>query len=127
MRGLKLCYLSESAQRCQLLHIDRRVALRRRLDLSEPSMNPLLRIGNHPRAHHVQIDIHQTAVQMTISLDRRRMIAILPERAFALLALVVLLGSTTSDELHAVGNHLCIGVSDQQVNVIRSHDVVEHL
>jgi len=56
---------------------------------------------------------------MAIGLDRRPMIEIVPERAFALLALVVLLGGTTSNELHGVGNHLCTGVSDQQVNVVR--------
>ena len=41
---------------------------------------------------------------MGIDLDRRRLIPSVLGRAFALLALVVLLGGTTGNELHAVGN-----------------------
>src|SRR5690349_12060749 len=58
--------------------------------------------------------------------DRRRMTAIVPARSFALLALLVPLGGTTGNEQMLLAT-ICTGVSDQQVNVVRGHDVVQQL
>jgi hypothetical protein len=54
------------------------------------------------------------------------MIAISPECSLLTLASVVLLGSASGDELHALGNHVCACVFDQQMDVIACDHVIEH-
>jgi hypothetical protein len=81
---------------------------------------------DHSGANHVQIDINKTTVQVVVSLDRRRMIAIFPERAVASFPLIVFLPSAAGDQLHAIGDNVWSGVSNQKVNVIARHDVIKY-
>src|SRR5258708_269973 len=65
-------------------------------------------------------------MQVLVGLNGGGMIAILPECSLLTLSLVVLLGSATGDELHALGDDVCSSVFDQKMNVIGCHNVIEH-
>jgi hypothetical protein len=81
---------------------------------------------NHSRANHVQIDINKTTLKVLVSLDGRRMIAVFPECAVASFALIVFLATAASDQLHAIGDNLWTGVSNQKVNVVAGHYVIKY-
>ena len=48
-------------------------------------------------ANHVQVNVHQTAMQVLVGFDRSSMIAVFPECALPVLALVVFLRGAASD------------------------------
>ena len=81
---------------------------------------------NHSSANHVQIDINKTTVQVFVSLDRRRMIAVPPKCAVASFPLIVFLPTAAGDQLHATGDNIWTGVSNQKVNVVARHDVIKY-
>jgi hypothetical protein len=41
-------------------------------------------------------------------------------------ALIVFLATAASDHLHAIGDSVCIGVSNQKVNVVTGHYVIKY-
>jgi hypothetical protein len=55
------------------------VSLRRILDFLIPGLAPLPGVVDHSGAHHVQVDVRETARKVFVRLDDRRMIEILPE------------------------------------------------
>ena len=73
-----------------------------------------------------QIDIDKTTVQVVVNLDCRCMIAIFPECAVASFPLIVFLPSAAGDQLHAIRDNVCTGVSNQKVNVVGRHDVIKY-
>ena len=75
---------------------------------------------NHSGANHVQFDIDKTTVQVLVSLDSRRVIAVFSERAVACFPLIVFLPTAASDQLHAIANNIWTGISNQKVNVVRA-------
>ena len=77
--------------------VDHRVSLGRFLDLAISAGKPLCGVLDHPGSNHVQVDVHDTAVQMFVGADRRGVIAIFSERSMVLLALVVLLRRAAGD------------------------------
>jgi hypothetical protein len=81
---------------------------------------------DHSGANHVQIDINKTTVQVLVSRDRRRMIAIFPECAMASFPLIVFLPSAAGDQLHAIRDNVWTDVSNQKVNVVARHDVIKY-
>jgi hypothetical protein len=50
----------------------------------------------------------------------------LPECTGASCALIVFLPTTASDQLHAIGDNLWTGVSNQKVNVVAGHYVIKY-
>src|ERR1044071_9560170 len=78
---------------------------------------------HHAGANHIEVNVYETATQVLVHFDRSRMIAIFPEGSLLTLASVVLLGSASGDELHALGNHVCACIFDQQMDVIACDDV----
>jgi hypothetical protein len=89
-------------------------------------MRPITGMRNHSSANHVQIDINKTTLKVLVSLDGRRMIAVFPECAVASFALIVFLATAASDQLHAIGDNLWTGVSNQKVNVVAGHYVIKY-
>ena len=65
-------------------------------------------------------------MQMLVGLNSGGVIAIFPERALLAFALIVLLPSPASDQLHAIGDNFWIGVSNQKVNVVAGYGVIEY-
>jgi hypothetical protein len=68
---------------------------------------------DHAGAHHIQVDIDEAAMQMLVALDRRGVVAILPECTLAFLAPVVLLTRAPGNELHALRDSPFAGVLHQ--------------
>jgi hypothetical protein len=54
------------------------------------------------------------------------MITVFPECAVAPVAPVVFLPSAARDQLYAIGDHVCTGISNQKVNVVAGYDVIKH-
>jgi hypothetical protein len=54
------------------------------------------------------------------------MIAVFPECAVAFFPLIVFLPTAAGDQLHAIGNNVWTGVSNQKVNVVARHDVIKY-
>ena len=63
---------------------------------------------------------------MFVGLDSRGMVPVFPEHPMSVLALIVFLGGTTGDELHALGNNVRPCVFHQEVDVVGRHHIVEH-
>jgi hypothetical protein len=61
--------------------------------------------------YHVQVNIHQTAQEVFPSFYGSSVIPILPVRTFALFSLIVLLGTTTSNQLDRSRNGIPITIS----------------
>ena len=68
---------------------------------------------HHAGSNHVEIDIDQTPMQVLVGSNGGCVVAILPERTLLTFALVVLLGSASSDELHALCDDVYACVFDQ--------------
>jgi hypothetical protein len=81
---------------------------------------------DHSDTNHVQIDINKTTVQVVVSLDCRRMIAIFLECAVASFPLIVFLPSAAGDQLHAIRDDVWTAVSNEKVNVVARHDVIKY-
>lgn len=75
-------------------------------------------MGDHSCAHHVQIDVGHTAVQVRIVLNRCCVIAIFPECALSQLATVVLLRRASGSQLHAACGDVVAFFQDEQVEVM---------
>jgi hypothetical protein len=67
---------------------------------------------DHAGANHVQINVHQTPMQVLIGLNSRSMISVFPERSPARFALVIFLCGTSSDQLHTLRDNLWARVFD---------------
>ena len=65
-------------------------------------------------------------MEVFVGLDGGSMVSIFPEGSLPAFALVVFLRSATRDELHALSDYVLSRASDQEMNVIRRHDVVKH-
>ena len=50
----------------------------------------------------------------------------LPECAVASFALIVFLPTAARDQLHAISDNIWTGVSNQKMNVVARHDVIEY-
>lgn len=96
------------------------------LNLSITAVCPITGIRDHSGTNHVQIDINKATVQVVVSLDRRRMIAICPECAVASFPLIVFLPSAAGDQLHAIRDNVWTAVSNQKVNVVARHDAIKY-
>jgi hypothetical protein len=83
-------------------------------------------MSHDPGAHHIQIDVHQTAMQMLIGFDSRCVISILPKGSLPRFSLVVFLRGAPRNELHALGNNVRACVLDQQVDMIGRDHVIEY-
>jgi hypothetical protein len=59
------------------------VPLRWILNFSIAALCPITGMRDHSGTNHVQVDINNTTVYVIVSLDRRGMISIFPERAVA--------------------------------------------
>jgi hypothetical protein len=81
---------------------------------------------HHVCANHVQVDVNKTTVQMLVNRDARRMIAIFPECAVASFPLIVFLPSAGRDQLHANSDNIWTGVSNQKMDVVGCHHVVQY-
>ena len=57
-------------------------------------------------------------MDVLVSLDGRRMIAVFSEYAVASFALIIFLATTASDQRHRIGDNLWTGVSNHKVNVV---------
>ena len=113
---LKAPHLRKPAYSAQDHQIDHRIALARLLDLAIAAVSPLGGVPSYAGAHHVQVDVDQTVLQVLVGFDRRCTIAVLPEGARAPFAPVVLLCGRPCDQLHALGNDVLAGILYQQVN-----------
>ena len=82
-------------------------------------------MGHRAGAHHVQINVGDTAVQVRVCLNGGCVIAVFPERALSGFSAVVLLCTLSCHQLHAARSRVTASVQDQQVNVIGGDDVVE--
>jgi hypothetical protein len=58
--------------------------------------------------------------------DRRRMIAVFPECAVASFPPIVFLSTAAGDQLHAIGDNVWTGVSNQKVNGVARYDVIRY-
>jgi hypothetical protein len=76
---------------------------------------------NNSGANHVQIDINKTTVQVLVSLNRSGMISVFPKCAVASFALIVFLPSAASDQLHAISDNICTGVSPEAIRAKAAH------
>jgi len=74
----------------QSLQIDYRIASPSSLDFMVTPMSPFFWVSDRARAHHVEVDISETSLEVSASLDGRRMVAIFPKGALACLPGVVL-------------------------------------
>jgi hypothetical protein len=62
---------------------------------------------HHARANHVQVNVHEAAMQVLIGFDGGSVIAIFPKRSLPFLALVIFLRGATRAQLNALGiSHL---------------------
>lgn len=83
-------------------------------------------MGHRAGPDHVQIDVDHAAGQIIVAIDASGMVAIFPERATPLLALVVFLPGAACDQLHAAGDFATALVLDQQMHVVGCGDIVKH-
>jgi hypothetical protein len=54
------------------------------------------------------------------------MITVFPECTAAAFAVVLFLPTAARDQLHAIGDHVCTGISNQKVNVVAGYDVIKY-
>ena len=88
-------------------------------------MNPIAGVGNNSGAHHIQVHVNETTVQVLVSINRCRMIAVFLKCAVARFVIVFLF-TASGDQLHATGDNVWTGISQQKVNVIARHDVIKN-
>jgi hypothetical protein len=81
---------------------------------------------DHSGANHVQVNVHEAAMQVLIGFDSGSVIAIFPESSLPSLALVIFLCGTTRDQLDALGYDISDSIFHQEVNVVARHHIVEH-
>ena len=79
-----------------------------------------------PRPHHIQVNIDQAAYQVCIGVNGGGVVAVLPECALALFALVEFLGGPSGNQLHALRYHFITGIENQQVDMVRGGDVIQY-
>ena len=83
-------------------------------------------MGHHTSADHVEINIDKASDQVFISLYSSSVIAVLPERALSLFALIEFLGSSAGDQLKAAWDDLRTIIDDQKVDMIGGDNIVEY-
>lgn len=77
--------------------------------------------------NRVKINVKKTLNEVALCFHCRRMISIFPVRSLAILPLIVFLPRSPSYQLDRVRNHLSFAdISDQKVDVVRGHHIVEH-
>ncbi len=79
-----------------------------------------------PSPHHIQIDVHQAVGEVLLRVDRRRVAAVLPERASPVFSPVVRPADTTLDQLHAAADLAITSIEHHEMNVGAGYLVVEH-
>ena len=69
----------------------------------------------YPVAHHVQVDVDQTAMQVLVGFDSRGMITVFPERSLPPFALIVFLCGASSDNCSSAESRagLCPSPEDE--------------
>jgi hypothetical protein len=72
------------------------------------------------------VDVDHAARQMPIRLHGSGMVAIFPVGAFARLATIELLGNPPGNQLHAGRDLSETPVLDQQMDMVRRHDIIQH-
>ena len=83
-------------------------------------------MGHHPGANHVQVHVNQAASQVLAALDGGFVVAVFPECAPTMLAVVELLARASGDELHAASDLIPTAIAYDQMDVMARHVVVEH-
>ena len=78
---LKVRNLLESAQRAERGQIDHPITLGRLLDLVIPAVHPLPGMAYNAGTHHVQVDVHETAMKMGTGFDGGGVMTIFPAGA----------------------------------------------
>ena len=63
---------------------------------------------------------------MFAGFDRGGVVTVFPERTLALLAVIVVLGGASGDQLHALRNYVLARVLHHEMNMVGGHHVVEH-
>ena len=63
---------------------------------------------------------------MFAGFDRGGVVTVFPERTLALLAVIVVLGGASGDQLHALRNYVLARVLHHEMNRVGGHHVVEH-
>ena len=97
------------------------------LDLTVAAKIPFYRVCDNPCANHIEIYIDEALQKMPPCLHRRRMITILPKGTFSVFPLVVLLACPSGYKLYRSWNrHSITVICHEQVDVIRSYDVVQY-
>lgn len=89
------------------------------------ALRPARGVFNDPGPHHVQIDVRQTADEMVVCSNSGGMIAILPESPLSRLALIVFLGDSAGNKLHAPGDFSPTEVFQQEMDVIAGSNVIQ--
>ncbi|OGT79429.1 MAG: hypothetical protein A3I13_04005 [Gammaproteobacteria bacterium RIFCSPLOWO2_02_FULL_47_50] len=75
---------------------------------------------------HIQVDIDQALKQVLIGSYGGGMITIFPVGAFAPLPLIKFLSSPAGNQLQALWNDGLARVLNQEMNMIRSHYVIQY-
>ena len=86
---------------------------------------PFVRVRHCARTNHVQVDVRNASGQMTVGLNRRRVIAILPESATPFLPRIELLSHSSLYKLQRTGYLIASLVRAKQVNMIAGHNVIQ--
>jgi hypothetical protein len=89
---------------------------------------PLFGMLDSPRAHHVEVDISETPLEMFSCLDGGRMVTIFPKGTLTTFPGIVLLARSPGDQLDQIGNLvLSSPVPDDDVDMVRGNRVVQDL
>jgi hypothetical protein len=115
----------ETAQVSQCGEINESVTPRGILYFVKATVHSCPRMADHSRTHHVQIDIHKTALQVCIIFNRRCVIAVFPECALTCLSAVVLLRRSPGYQLHTVQSDAFGPVQKEQVNLVGGDYLIE--
>jgi hypothetical protein len=75
-------------------------------------------MGYHTGANHVEILINKATDQVFISLDSSCVIAVFPECAFSLFALIEFLGGSPGNQLQAFGDDILPAIDYQQMDML---------
>jgi hypothetical protein len=80
--------------------------------------------GVGPR--YVQLNVHETSMQMLVGFNSGGMITVLPKRPLPSFALVVFLSGAAGNQLHTAGDNVWAGVFDQKMDMIAGDNVIQH-
>jgi hypothetical protein len=107
------------------LAVDDPVALGPTLNLVVTGLFPIARVADHCGADHAEVDVDETTGEVLVGIDRRRVVAVLPERPAPVLTAVVRLASAARDELHASLDLARAAIPNQEMHVSGGDLVVQ--